>query len=419
MSTPTSAPTATAVAETYTPLLSDAYTDDQLAKLHQLSHGYYNRIALHEGISIALSVGYATFLAVYVKHDFFTYYAVAVCVLQVVSVVQMLVGHHMWTLEEFFFYKKTRARDICAALSPTLRGKLYVISWRSTKFLLLFAVLAAYFGPLLLYVDWTSPPTGLSSCSSAVNSAATENAFNPRGFFNNERPYTSTFIGKFCTMFQRYAEPNLQKHYILGFPQPLTKNTRCLETDTPRYAPLPINGYPDLYSTCPVEEIYPDLSIGLRVPVNVYEIDPETRFCGSSQAAQTYCVARTTQQIYKPPCFSGDQSGIGRAETICSQCLPFYRWSSADYEGPIGYEHCASYDSNVASNPFCAFCPGLGFGAFADACFTRECIETFFIVATVYVALWVLDTVFVLPLHLYHYTNQHVDYTGETRVKGT
>lgn len=393
----------------------NAYSPIQQEAIRQLGFGYTRCILIHEGISLTLSLLLLSYIAVEVQHNFILSIVAIVTILQFFAAAKLIANRHQWTFEEFQFFKRTRARDIFAALSPSVSGKLPVLTWRSSKILIALLITLGYIVPLGLYIDWGEAP---SSCTSSFSQTI---PYNPHGFFNDERKPVNglQYVGRFCTMYQRYALPELgTAHRFVSYKEPVTKSFCPQQSSVQALAPNPLNGYPNLITPPNCGPVTSDLSIGLCanassistcLPPAVTGQSPQQRFCPSSADSTPFCLNPDTKEISTPPCTKkGFVPTTGLPVPICSQCLNYHRWISGNYLGPYEYEHCAEYDSNEASSPFCAFCPGLGYGAFATACFSKGCIELLFIFYTIYISIWVLDVLFLLPIHLYAFTNQFV-----------
>lgn len=255
-----------------------------------------------------------------------------------------------------------------------------VTMWRSARVLLMITLLLVLIQPAGLYQDMFGEPTNRSSCTTNASSL-TGQVYHPAGYFNSERAYTSTFIGKFCPMFQRYAYP-ISQDYVYGYPYRLigVNNAKCPPPLTPTDgAATTINGWPAT-TQCPYDNLlvpmtrpakssiyssFPSPVLGLATPILTSTLpDPGRRLCPGNSRSELVCVNPLTNDAYLPQngsCPVGE-ARLGYPTTICPYCLQRWRRMSQDEFGPPGYEHCQAYNVVEGQEWWCDWCPGLGYG---------------------------------------------------------
>lgn len=385
-------------------------------------------LLFNEAVSVSLTLGMLLYLILEVKH--WVWVGVFSCILffQILGDTVFAWDVHRFpeTPQEHArrWHWGYRARDLFISLSTTKAKEAEPYNaLRSSKFLIGILISLQYIFVLLLYIDSTGEPNGQSTCTGSAETAGQiGKAYNPAGYFNADtRVYTSSYIGKFCTLGRRYAFPNPDSdtHYIQGYQG---NNPMC--TSNAEYPvnlvseSVEINGNPltweggQLNQSCATAS-YPDPTLG-------YELGTQRRYkhCPSSASQAQFCVLTSAigmgRSIYEQQDKYVRRGGCtpslytiltGYPQTICPACLQFERWASGKHTGPDDYKQCAEYNADNPSNPFCALCPSyLNPTGVTGNCISPSCIQTLFIVDTVYTGLWFLDFFVFLPCALYFTT---------------
>ena len=156
---------------------------------------------------------------------------------------------------------------------------------------------------------------------------------------------------------------------VEGYPFPGPFYTTQYNPCKPPLAPAGttnVNGYVDM-NYCP--DSYPSEVLGVVPPIVDNSFNSPIIVCPGNTHNNICLSAAADHHAYwvfpgsSDTCGNGLNYRLGAPKTICPLCLNYYRWMSGDVFGPPGYEHCTPYDATAAfNNPFCAFCPGRGYG---------------------------------------------------------
>ena len=307
------------------------------------------------------------------------YISLGVFVLDVYLLLSLLSGYRLWKVEEIVdadLKKKTR----CACCIQHARLHLPILTWLSARTTLWLLFSLAYGITLTLYVDFAASPTGHSSCT--TDSVTEGKVYNARGVFSAQVPYTSTYIGKFCPQYQRYAYPTTRD--VLTFAVLPTDKLKTCNGGVINTLGSSIVGYPALGTLC----AFPDLSVGLQNPP---QPGSKVLYCPSSKANRVYC----KDPNQNPPCNPNSDLQGGLPETICPSCLYY----AGRQQAPPGYEHCAKYSPSTPVSPFCSLCPDP---------YLELYTETLFAVHTTTYVLYSLS-VFLTPLCIKSYGTGRIE----------
>ncbi len=312
------------------------------------------------------------------QNVYYLYFILPIIVLDICVSIFTTMRSGNWYPEEFLFFDVFTSMFQCIVCYAD--STMYISRWRIVTFWCMFLLILTYLSPLAMYLSIN----GISSAGLVVSLAQksscnhdheiTGTVYNPHGVFPFQgwAQYSDTIEGVFCTIDQTWAEPNLD-HYVKGYAHlSLSVEVNCNVQEE--------NGYVD---TTQCVNSYPDPTIGIINPITPFTTNQTVELCpGNTQVLQ--CLNTVGEVIPCPfsPTLPPSQYVPGRPRKICSVCLNYWRQMTGDFTGPAGYEHCSPYDVNLPVSNTCWFCPGRGYGTFANSKYTTDDIIVEFWLST-------------------------------------
>ncbi len=374
------------------------YKDIQDEQLKVYMHYVTGLIILYSQIFLCIYVILFIVLGVSSRSNF---YWVAYSIIpgwKFLSSLIVLFKRDSWSSEDTRSTLRFNCSDLLSGLTSYQTNLRPFTTWLSYTFLLFVLSMLLIFKSGLMWRDATFPPTNTSSCTTEYNSV-TGNAYNPYGFFGIlTANYSDQYMGKFCPMDQYYAFPNLFT-YITGFlTSPLISTSACSHPLPPN-GPGPdsgrVNGYVDTglcrNATTSAYSAYQSPVLGIMPPITAGTRNSPTVLC-KGNTADTICISADGSYAYESNNCSSNYR-VGKPRKICPVCLNAWRRMSGDHIGPLGYSHCLAYDEFADDPWFCYFCPGRGYGAFADEVYTVDQLQTNLVITIVFPCLLFLEMI--------------------------
>lgn len=342
---------------------------------------------------------FAIYVVIYVYLSFYSgsvyywaFYSV-IPIIHLISTFMFLIKKPAWSVEDTRTLLYFNCSDMLSALTSRKTNFRHFTTFMSVKILLWFYAICIWMKPLNQYLDLVTPPSNSSSCTS-VYSYTSVNAYNPEGYFNLRLNYSNSLQLKYCPMDQTWAWPNFNTT-IQGYTtSPLSSSgvDACSGPKQP-FGPGPlfnrVNGFIDanicLNPFTGKTKSYPSPVLGIRPPITQATQLSPVMLCNGNTNDNVCIDADGSQAYITGSC--GVLHRIGKPRKICPYCLNYWRTMSGDFTGPPGYEHCSAYDGTSWNNPFCAFCPGRGYGWLAREAYTQNQLLWNLILGALYLVL--------------------------------
>lgn len=301
-----------------------------------------------------------------------------------------------WSTQDIRALLMFNMSDIFSPITAPSKNFRPFTTWMGFKILLFIYSICVGLKPWNQYSDLVGPPTNSSSCTTEYLSP-TGNPYNPMGYFNKNMNYTSQIMLNFCPMNQTWAYPNYYS-YIVGYSQsPLGPvGVSACSNPLPPFTTTPMNtkvhGYADAHICINpnngTSKSYLSPVLGINAPLTAGSLNSQMVLCKGNTEVNI-CISPNGDYAYEGTCPTLYR--IGKPKMICSSCLNYWRSLSGDYTGPPGYGECSPYDSTAYNNPFCAFCPGRGYGFFATEKYDESHLNLNRIIAAIITCLLIVE----------------------------